>query len=164
MATLRNKQKLAAVSKDTQEIARIGLSRNIFVPGMTEEYIIQVSEKLEGRVSENLSQEFIQTESRFLGALSKLDKFLQNPQVRTCSGTVPGTFRNNSSENREPSGDRSRMIPIPKWSSLFVWPALRLTQTKRRPLTLAIGRFRRKKSTYGGKDFPFVINYDKKQE
>ena len=74
---------------------------------MTEEYITQVSEEIEGKVTKKLSQDFSLTESRILGALSKLDEFLQNPQVRTCSGTVPGTSRNNDSENRKPTGDRS---------------------------------------------------------
>ena len=43
-----------------------------------------------------------------MGVLSKLDEFLPNPQVRTCSVAVPGTFRNNESKNREPTGDRSQ--------------------------------------------------------
>ena len=46
-------------------------------------------------------------ESRILGALSKLDEFLLNPEVRTCSVAVPGTSTNNDSENREPTGDPS---------------------------------------------------------
>ena len=37
-----------------------------------------------------------------------------NPQVRTCSVAVPGTSRNNDSENREPTGDRSLNDPYPK--------------------------------------------------
>ena len=49
--------------------------------------------------------------SRILGALSKLDEFLLNPQVRTCFGTIPGTSRNNNSENREATGDRSLSDP-----------------------------------------------------
>ena len=32
------------------------------------------------------------TESRILGAVSKLDEFLSNPQIKTHSETVPGTF------------------------------------------------------------------------
>ena len=91
MATLRNKRKLAAVSKETQESARNSQSHNTFVPGMTEEYITQVLEEIEGRVTKKLSQEFSRTDLRFLGALSKLDDILLNTQVRTCSGTVPGT-------------------------------------------------------------------------
>ena len=79
MAMLRNKRKLAAVARDTQESARNGQSQNTFVPGMTEVYITLVSEDIEGRVTKKLSQEFIWTESRILGALSKLDKFLLNP-------------------------------------------------------------------------------------
>ena len=40
-------------------------------------------------------------------ALSKLDEFILNPQVGTCSVAVPARFRNNDSENREPTGDLS---------------------------------------------------------
>ena len=53
MATLRNKRMLAAVSRDTQESARNDQSQNTFVPGMTEEYITQVSEEIEERVTKN---------------------------------------------------------------------------------------------------------------
>ena len=49
-----------------------------------------------------------------MGALSKLDEFLLDPQVRTCSVTVPGTSRNGNSENRETTGDRSSDHPCPK--------------------------------------------------
>ena len=49
-----------------------------------------------------------------MGALSKLDEFLLDPQVRTCSVTVPGTSRNGNSENRETTGDRSSDNPCPK--------------------------------------------------
>ena len=81
---------------------------------MVREYISQVSEEIEGRVTEKLSKEFTRTESRILGALSKLDEFLLNPQVRTCSVAVPGTSRKNDSENREPTGDRSLGDPCPE--------------------------------------------------
>ena len=57
---------------------------------------------------------FSRTESRNLGALSKLDDFLLNPQVRTCSVAVPGTIRNSNSENREPTGARSLDDPCPE--------------------------------------------------
>ena len=46
-------------------------------------------------------------ESRILGALSELDDFLLHPQVRSCSVAVPEKSRNNDSENREPTADRS---------------------------------------------------------
>ena len=91
MATLRNKRKLAAVTRETQEEhPRNGQSRNTSVPRINEEYIIQASDEIEGRLTEKkLSQEFSRTESRILGPLSKLDKFLLNPQIRTHSGTIP---------------------------------------------------------------------------
>ena len=109
MATLRNKRKLAAVIRETQEEhPRNGLSRNTFVPRINEEYITQVSEEIEGRVTKKLSKEFSRTESRILGALSKLDEFLLNPQVRTHSGTVPGTFRNTNVENQRTNEDYSQ--------------------------------------------------------
>ena len=101
MATLRNKQKLAAVTRDTQEEnPRSGQSRNTSVPRINEEYITQVSEEIEGRVSKTLSQEFSRTESRILGALSKLDDFLLNQRIRMHSETVPGTLRNTNFENQ----------------------------------------------------------------
>ena len=78
---------------------------------MAEEYISQVSEEIKRRVTKKLSKEITGTESRILGALSKLDEFLLNPQVRTCSVTVSGTSRNSNSEKREPAGDRSLNDP-----------------------------------------------------
>ena len=66
-----------------------------------------MSEEIEGRVTKKLSKEFSRTESRILGALSKVDEFLLNPQVQTCCAAVLGTSRSNKSENREPSEVRS---------------------------------------------------------
>ena len=65
---------------------------------------------------EKLSWEFNKTESHIcnLGALSKLDEVLMNPQVRTLSGTVPETSLNNHLENREATGDRSQSYRHPK--------------------------------------------------
>ena len=114
MATLRNKRKLAAMARETQEYHRNNQPQNSFVPGITEEYIAQVSEDIEGIVTKKLSQEFSRTESRILGALSKLDEIVLHPQIRTFSGTVPGTFRNADVENQEPSGDRSQNDPHPE--------------------------------------------------
>ena len=114
MATLRNKRKLAAVSRKTPENTGNSQSQNTLDPGMAQEYISQVSERIEGRVTKKLSKEFSRTESRILGALSKLDEFLLNPQVRTCFVPVPGTSRNSGSENREPTGDRSLGNPCPE--------------------------------------------------
>ena len=115
MATLRNKRKLAANTRETQEEhPRNGQSRNTSVPRINEEYLAQVSQEIEGGVTKKLSQEFSRTESRILGALSKLDEFLLNPQIRKHSGTVPGTFRNTIVENQESNEDRSQDDPHPE--------------------------------------------------
>ena len=114
MATLTKKRKLAAVSRETPEKTRNIQSQNTLDPRMAQEYISQVSEEIEGRVTKKLSKEFSRTESRILGALSMLDEFLLNPQVRTCSVAVPRTSRNNNSENRETTGDRSLGDPSPE--------------------------------------------------
>ena len=108
MASLKSKRKLATVTRETQEEhPRNGQSRNNSVPRINEEYIAQVSEEIEGRVIKKLSQEFSRIESRILGALSKLDEFLLNEQIRTHSGTVPGTFRNTNVENQRTNEDDS---------------------------------------------------------
>ena len=114
MATWRNKRKLAAVSRKTPENTWSGQSQNTLDPGVAQKYLSQVSEEIEERVTKKLSKEVSQTESRILGALSKLDEFLLNPQVQPCFVAVPGTSRNNNSENREPTGDRSLGDPCPE--------------------------------------------------
>ena len=115
MATLRNKRKLAAVTEETQEEhPRNGQSRNTSAPRINEECITQVSEEVEGRVTKKLSQEFSRTESRILGALSKLNEFLLNPQITTHSETVPGTFRNTNVENQGTNEDDSQSDPHPE--------------------------------------------------
>ena len=113
MATLRNKRKLAAVSRETPEGNRGSRGRNILDPELTQGYISQVSEEIEGRVTKKLPKEFNKTESRILGALSKLDEFLLNPQVRACS-VIQGASRNANTENREIHGDRSSNDPYPE--------------------------------------------------
>ena len=115
MATLRNKRKLAAITRETQEKRpRNRKSRNTCVPRIDEEYITQVSEEIEGRVTKKLSQEFSRTESRILGALSKLDEFLLNSYIRVHSRTVPGTFRNRNVGNQGTNEDDSQSDPHPE--------------------------------------------------
>ena len=106
MATLRNKRKLAAVVRETEEYLRNNKSQNSAAPRLTEDYIAQVSEEIKWKVTKKLSQEFSKTKSRILGTLSKLDEFLLNPQKRAFSGTLPGTFRKTDVQNQELSGDR----------------------------------------------------------
>ena len=113
MATLRNKRKLAAVSRETPEGSGSSRGRNVLDPELTQDYISQVSEEIEGRVTKNFSKEFNKTESRILGALSKLDEFLLNPQEQTCP-VVQGASRNVSLKSRESHEDRSSNDPYPE--------------------------------------------------
>ena len=87
--------------RETPQNTRNGQSQNTLDPGLAQEYISQVSEEVEEKVTKKLSQEFSRTESRILGALSKVDEFILNP----------GTSRNNDSQNREPTRDRSLSDP-----------------------------------------------------
>ena len=115
MAPLRNKRKLAAVTRETQEKnPGNGQSRNTSVPRINEDYITQVSEEIEGRVTKKLSQEYSRTESRILGALTKLDEFLSNQLIHTHFETVPGTFRSTNVENQGTNEDDSQSDPHPK--------------------------------------------------
>ena len=113
MESLRNKKKLAVVSRETLESTRSGRAKNKLDLELTQDYISQVSEEIEGRVTKKLSKKFNKTESRILSALSKLDEFLLNPQVRTCS-VFQGASRNANSENRKFMGTAPQTMVIPK--------------------------------------------------
>ena len=80
MATLKNKRKLAAVARETPEGSGSKRGQNALDPELTQDYISQVSEEIEGRVTKKLCKEFSKTDSRIFGALSKLDELLLNPQ------------------------------------------------------------------------------------
>ena len=115
MAALRNKRKLAAVTRETQEEhPRNGQSRNTSVPRTNEEYITQIFEKIEGTVTKKLSQEYSRSECRILGALSKINEFVLNQQIRTHYRTVPETFRNTNVGNEGTTVDDSQEILILK--------------------------------------------------
>ena len=56
MTTLRNKRKLAALNKENcEDYLRSNLAQNSNVPRSQEEYITQVSKKIEGIVKEVVS-------------------------------------------------------------------------------------------------------------
>ena len=108
MAT-RNKRKLAALNiENCEEDPRSNLAQNSNVPRSQEDYITQVSEEIEGRVTKNLSQEFSRTENRILGALARLDDFLMNPLIQGHAGTTPETSQNVFSLNRGTNEDDSQ--------------------------------------------------------
>ena len=59
-----------------------GQSQSTLDPGKTQEYMSQVYEEIDGRVTEKLSKEIGRTKSRIFAALSKLDELFLHPQIR----------------------------------------------------------------------------------
>ena len=110
----RNKRKLAALEKNCDEHPKSNVVQNSNVPRSQEDYITQVSEKIEGRVTKKLSQEFSRTENRILGALAKLDDFLMNPLLQGHSVTPPETSRIMFSINQGTIEDDSQSNPHPE--------------------------------------------------
>ena len=117
--TTRNKRKLAALKKENcKEHPRSNLAQNSIAPRSQEDYITQVSEEIEGRVTKRLSKEFSRTENRILGALARLDDFLMNPLLPGHSGTTPEPSRNALSISQGTNEDDSQNDPRPE-ASLF---------------------------------------------
>ena len=107
IATLRNKRKLAAVNKDSQEEhPRKNVSRETNVPRVNEDYIAQVSKEIEGRVTKIVSGVYQDRESdsrRF----AKTGRF---PSELTSSASIrnrSGDFREMREGNQEYKEDRS---------------------------------------------------------
>ena len=112
MTALTNKQELAALNKeDHEENLRSTLAQNTIVPRSQEDYITQVSEEIEDRVTNKLSKEFSRTETRILGSLSRLDEFLLNPLIHGHSGSAPETSRNAYGVNQGTDEDDSQNDP-----------------------------------------------------
>ena len=113
MAT-RNKRKLAILNKENcEEHPSNNLAQNSNVPRSQADYITQVSEEFEGRVTKN-SQDFSRMENRILGALARLDDFLMNPLLQGHSGTTPEMSRNVFSINQGMNEDDSQSDPQPE--------------------------------------------------
>ena len=114
MAT-RNKRKLAVLKKENcEEHPRSNLAQNSNVPRSQEDYITQVSEEIEGRVTKRLSKEFSRTENRILGALARLNDFLMNPLLQGPSGTTPEPSRSALSTGQGTNEDDSQNDPHPE--------------------------------------------------
>ena len=117
--TTRNKRKLAALNKENcEENRRNKMAQNSGAARSQEDYITQVSEEIEGRVTKRLSREFSRTENRILGALARLDDFLMNPLLPGHSGTAPEPTRNTTRNNQGTNEDGSQTDPHPE-ASLF---------------------------------------------
>ena len=103
---------MAALNKENcEEYPRSNLASNSNVPRSQEDYITQVSEEIEGRVTKKLSQEVSRTENCILGALARLDDFLMNPLFEGHSGTTPEASRNVFSINQGTNEDDSQSNP-----------------------------------------------------
>ena len=116
MATVINKRKSAALNNEScEEQFRRNLSQTSKVPRSQEGYITQFSDKIEQRLTKKLSQEFSETRNRILGALSRHDDLLMNPQIHGHSATAPETSRNTYGMNRERmrTTDDSQSYPHP---------------------------------------------------
>ena len=112
--TTRNKRKLAALNKENcEEHPRSNLAQNSSAPRSQEDYITQISEEIEGRVTKRLSKEFSRTENRILGALARLDDFLMNSLLQGHSGTIPELPWNALSTNQGTNEDDSQNDPHP---------------------------------------------------
>ena len=111
MAT-SNTRKLATLNKENcEEHPRSNLASNSNVPRSQEDYITQVSEEIEGRVTKKLSQEFSRTKNRILCALARLDDFLMNPLLQGYSGTTPEASRSVFNINQGTNEDDSQSKP-----------------------------------------------------
>ena len=119
--TTRNKRKLAALKKEScEEHPRSNLAQNSNAPRSQEDYITQVTEEIEGRVSKMLSKEFSRTENRIVGALPRLDVFLMNPLLQGHSGTTTEPSRNALIQASERMRTTPRMILILRRASSTV--------------------------------------------
>ena len=113
--TTRNKKKLAALNKENcEEHPRSNLAQNSSAPRSQEDYVTQVSEEIEGRVTKRLSKEFSRTENRILGALARLNDFLMNPLLPGHSGTTPEPSRNALNTSQGTNEDDSQNDPRPE--------------------------------------------------
>ena len=113
--TTRNKRKLAAFNKENcEEHPRSNLAQNSNAARSQEDYITQVSEEIERRVTKRLSKEFSRTENRILGALARLDDFLMNPLLQGYTGTTPEAYWNALSTSQGTNEYDSQNDPHPE--------------------------------------------------
>ena len=84
------------------------MAQNSKVPRPQEDYITQVSEEIEGRVTKKLSQEFSRTE------LGRPDDLLMKRLIQVYSGTAPETSRNAFDTSQGTNEDDSQSDPHPE--------------------------------------------------
>ena len=104
--------------ENCEEHPRGNVTQNSAALRSQEDYITQVSEEIEGRVTKKLSQEFSRTENRILGALARLDDFLMNPLLQGHSENTPETSGNSSKTTQGTNEDDPQSDPHPE-ASIF---------------------------------------------
>ena len=115
MVTFRKKSKLAALNKENyEEHPKSNMAQNSNVPRSQEDYIAQVFEKIKGRATKKLSQEFSRTKNRILSALARFNDFLMNPPIQGHSGTAPETSLNAFGTNQGTNEVDSQSDPHPE--------------------------------------------------
>ena len=117
MSTRRDNRKLVALNKENcEEHPRSNLILNSNLATSQEDYITQVfgEMEIEGRVRNKLSQEFSRTQSRILGALSRLDDFVMNRLSQGHSGTAPEAARYANDTKQGTKKDDSQSDPHPE--------------------------------------------------
>ena len=87
------------------------MAQNSNGPRSEENYITQVSDEIEGRVTKKLCQAFSRTKNRILRALARPDDFLMNPLSHGYSGTAPETSRNAFSTSQGTKEEDSQSDP-----------------------------------------------------
>ena len=100
--------------ENCEEHPRSNLAQNSNAPRSQEDYITQISEEFEGRITKRLSKEFSGTENRILGAFARLDNFLMNSLLQGHSGATPKSSRNPLSTSQRTNEDDSQIDPHPE--------------------------------------------------
>ena len=149
----RNKRQLATLNKENcEEHRRSNMAQNSNVPRSQEDYITQIFEEIDGRVTKKLSKEFSRTRNRILGALARLDDFLMNQLIQGHSGNTPKMSRNAFGTNQGTNEDDSQSDLHPE-AGIFgnqtmrnsgqedqhdnwLWPPINSTELLPPPLTL----------------------------
>ena len=101
------RKRAAIITENCKEHLGSNLAGNSNIPKAQEDYITQVSEQNDDRVTKKLSQEFNRTEKRNLGTLSCLDDFLMSPLIQGHSETTLETSRNAFGTNQGTNEDGS---------------------------------------------------------
>ena len=116
MATRTNAKKLAGINWNSQEQhLRNNLSREKDAPQFIEDYVTQVTEKTEGRVTIQLSQYFSRVESQILVARSKSDEFVPKSQFWCNLELSPESPETPTEKPQSKTWTVPRKVCILKW-------------------------------------------------